>query len=138
MTDTQVAKLGGILASELKLHRTKDNRFSVGGGVKTNEGLCRFIVDILNKNGIKCEIPDEDTKQSPDIREISGAIFHEERGFLMAFGNKHIAKEAMNEILHAFDEAGHDKSNLVGDVLNGIGNQLDEAFGNPDWDDGEG
>lgn len=151
---------GRALAVELGLKLNKCKRYSLPGGAKSNEGLLRTVVRILNEQGIKVEIPEE--TEQPKVLKLSGnmvtipitkteapaetralpeffvtpdSISYTERGFFIGFANKHVAKDAMNEILHAFDEAGKDKSNLVGDVLFGISEQLDEAFGNEDWDD---
>lgn len=152
---------GRALGEELGLKLNKCKRYSLPGGAKTNEGLLRTVVRILNEQGIKVEIPEE-TNEQPKVLKLSGnmvtipiapkevpaetralpeffvtpdSISYTERGFFIGFANKHVAKDAMNEILHAFDDAGMDKSNLVGDVLFGISEQLDEAFGNDDWDD---
>lgn len=136
---------GRALAEELGLKPNKSKRYSLLSGGKTDEGLLRTVVRILNEQGIKAEIPEETAEQPKEIPEETRAlpeffvtpdsISYTERGFFIGFANKHVAKDAMNEILHAFDDAGMDKSNLVGDVLFGISEQLDKAFGNDDWDD---
>ena len=92
--------------------------------------------DVLKLCGNMIVVPlDKKPVALPEFFSTADTISYTERGFFVGFTNKHVAKDAMNEILHAYDEAGMDKSNLVGDVLNGISNQLDEAFGNDDWDD---
>lgn len=160
MNQDKLDTVGRALAVELGLKLNKCKRYTLAVGSKTNEGLLRTVVRILNEQGIKVEIPEE--TEQPTILKLSGnmitipiapkevltetralpeffvtgdSISYTERGFFIGFANKHVAKDAMNEILHAFDEAGKDKSNLVGDVLFGISEQLDEAFGNEDWDD---
>ena len=148
--------VGRALAVELGLKLNKCKQYSLPGGAKSNEGLLRTVVRIINEQGIKVEIPEE--TEQPKVLKLSGnivtipitktetralpeffvtpdSISYTERGFFIGFANKHVAKDAMNEILHAFDGAGMDKSNLVGDVLFGISEQLDGAFGNEDWDD---
>ena len=122
--------------------------FSLKGGVKLPEGhpLSVQAERLFRENGVKTAM----VEQGADIaftedKSLGGegyrltvtpdSISYTERGFFIGFANKHVAKDAMNEILHAFDDAGMDKSNLVGDVLFGISEQLDKAFGNDDWDD---
>lgn len=134
MKQESLDTIGRALAGALGLKLKKNNRYSLPGGDKSNEGLVRTIIRVLNDNEIKAEIPEE-TRALPEFFVTGDSISYTERGFFIGFANKHVAKDAMNEILHAYDEAGMDKSNLVGDVLFGISEQLDEAFGNEDWDD---
>lgn len=59
MNQEQLDTIGRTLAVELGLKMNKLKRYSLAGGSKTNEGLLRTVVRILNDNGITATIPEE-------------------------------------------------------------------------------
>ncbi len=137
MNDEQLNMLGKIIAKACGLKPDANGRYALTCGNKSGIGLVRTIATYMTEMGATVELGDEDfpDRAISEFQVTGDSISYTERGFFIGFANKHVAKDAMNEILHAFDEAGMDKSNLVGDVLFGISEQLDEAFGNEDWDD---
>ena len=54
--------VGRALAEELGLKLNKSKRYLLPRGEKTNEGLLRTVVSILNEHGINVEIPEETCK----------------------------------------------------------------------------
>ena len=58
MNQAELDTVGRALAVELGLKMNKLKRYSLAGGSKTNEGLLRTVVRILNDNGIKAKIPE--------------------------------------------------------------------------------
>ena len=50
--------IGRALAVKLGLKINKYKRYSLPGGAKSNEGLLRTVVCVLNENGIEVKIPE--------------------------------------------------------------------------------
>lgn len=72
MNQAELDTVGRTLAVELGLKMNKLKRYPLTGGSKTNEGLLRTVVRILNDNGITATIPEE--TEQPTVLKLSNKM----------------------------------------------------------------